>query len=37
VINSLKKLVKGKTTLLITHQLQPLALADSQLVLSVIK
>lgn len=33
VLNSLKELVKGKTTLLVTHQIQPLALADSRLIL----
>lgn len=33
VLNALKELVKGKTTLLVTHQIQPLILADSRLVL----
>ncbi|MDF7659818.1 thiol reductant ABC exporter subunit CydC [Erwiniaceae bacterium L1_54_6] len=33
VLNALKVLVKGKTTLLVTHQIQPLMLADSRLVL----
>ena len=33
VLRSLKALVKGKTTLLVTHQIQPLILADSRLVL----
>ena len=33
VLNSLKTLVKGKTTLLVTHQIQPLVLADSRLIL----
>nr|WP_310617363.1 thiol reductant ABC exporter subunit CydC [Pantoea cypripedii] len=33
VLNALKELVKGKTTLLVTHQIQPLMLADSRLVL----
>lgn len=33
VLESLKELVKGKTTLLVTHQLQPLVLANHRLVL----
>lgn len=33
VLKALKELVKGKTTLLVTHQIQPLILADSRLVL----
>lgn len=33
VLNALQELVKGKTTLLVTHQIQPLILADSRLVL----
>ena len=33
VLHSLQQLVKGKTTLLVTHQIQPLVLADSRLVL----
>ena len=35
VLNSLKTLIKGKTTLLVTHQIQPLVLAQSRLVLDV--
>ncbi|MDF7627881.1 thiol reductant ABC exporter subunit CydC [Erwiniaceae bacterium L1_55_4] len=33
VLNCLKELIKGKTTLLVTHQIQPLSLADSRLLL----
>ena len=33
VLESLKELVKGKTTLLVTHQIQPLVLADHRLIL----
>lgn len=33
VLNCLKDLIKGKTTLLVTHQIQPLSLADSRLLL----
>lgn len=35
VLNSLKELIKGKTTLLVTHQIQPLSLADSRLLLDI--
>ncbi|MDF7649695.1 thiol reductant ABC exporter subunit CydC [Pantoea sp. Acro-805] len=31
VLNCLKELIKGKTTLLVTHQIQPLSLAESRL------
>ena len=31
VLNCLKDLIKGKTTLLVTHQIQPLSLAESRL------
>ncbi|ORM57809.1 thiol reductant ABC exporter subunit CydC [Pantoea rodasii] len=35
VLNCLKDLIKGKTTLLVTHQIQPLSLADSRLLLDI--
>lgn len=35
VLGCLKDLIKGKTTLLVTHQIQPLSLADSRLLLDI--
>lgn len=35
VLNCLKDLIKGKTTLLVTHQIQPLSLANSRLLLDI--
>ncbi|NIF22687.1 thiol reductant ABC exporter subunit CydC [Candidatus Pantoea multigeneris] len=35
VLNCLKDLIKGKTTLLVTHQIQPLVLANSRLQLDI--
>ena len=35
VLNCLQQLIKGKTTLLVTHQIQPLSLAESRLQLDI--